>query len=127
MISSSAVAFGLERVLVAERFGCKADPKNARAWFLISAEAGHPDAVLSLAYMLKEGVGGAADPEGALHWYLIAQKAGLRANGLEAAVMELKAKLSESQAQEAERSADAWLAARIDRKADEAVALGALP
>jgi TPR repeat protein len=106
----SAAAFDLGQVLFAGGFGRKADPEKARTWMLKAAEAGHPGAVLSIASMRKEGIGGKVDLKGSLLWYLIAQKGGVRADGLEAAVTELKAKLSASQTQEAEKAADAWIA-----------------
>jgi TPR repeat protein len=108
----AAAMFDLGWITLNGLFGRPAEADKARLWFLKSAEAGHAEGILAIANMRREGQGGRVDLEGALRWFLTAQKAGLKAQGLEEAIAELKKKLPAQQAEAAEKAADAWLAAR---------------
>lgn len=48
----------------------------ARAWFLKAAEAGHPEAMVELAQLLRWKAGGPKDPDGARAWLERAVEAG---------------------------------------------------
>ena len=112
----AAAMFDLGQVLRSGLFGRKAQPEAARNWLARAAATGHGGAILALAAMLKDGSGGKADPEGALRWYIIAQKSGMSGEALDAAIRELLGKLPPGVALQAEKAADAWMAAKANSK-----------
>lgn len=107
-----AAMFDMGQVLRNGLFGRKAEPEKARQWYVKAAETGHAQSLLALADMLKNGTGGKADLEGALRWYLIGQKGGMSGEPLDAVIKELRGKVSAAKAQEMEKAADAWIAAK---------------
>lgn len=115
-----AAMYDLGHILQSGMYGNKAEPEKARAWFARAADAGHVGAILSLASLLKTGMNGKPDPEEALRWYLIGQKAGINNESLDSAIRELREKLPESKAREAEKAADAWVDAKAKVLAGQA-------
>ena len=107
-----AAMFDMGQVFRNGLFGRKAEMEKARHWYAEAANAGHAQSLLSLADMLKNGQGGKPDPEGALRWYLIGQKGGMSGEPLDAVIKELRRKIPTARAQEMEKAADAWIAAR---------------
>ena len=98
-------------------FGQKQDFARAKALFLKSAEQGNLEGVKNYAIMLKDGLGQKADPAGALRWFLIGQKGGLQGNDLQEILDGLKAKLKPEEIDKAEKAADNFIRAFVERQA----------
>ena len=110
-----AALFDLGQIALNGLYGRKAEADKARAWFLKAAEAGHAGGILAVADMCREGKGGKKDAEGALRWYLTAHMGGLKAEGLEKVVAELKKNLPAKQAAAAEKAPADFKKPRLDK------------
>jgi TPR repeat protein len=97
-------------------FGVAKDPVKARVWFQNSAEAGNLEGIKNLSVLLKDGLGQPPDPSEALRWYLVLQKAGAKDPTLEAVIVELRVKVSVTEAKNADRDAEKWIADRKGRE-----------
>jgi hypothetical protein len=83
---------------------------------LKSAEGGNLEGIKNLAVLLKDGIGQKADPAEAMRWYLTLQKSGVKDQGLEEVIADLRKSLTEAQLKKAEAAAAQWLEAREKRE-----------
>jgi TPR repeat protein len=112
---NGAAANELAGICLGGLFGVAKDTAKAREWLERSADAGNHEGIKNLAVLLKDGLGQEPAPAEALRWYLVLQKAGDRDPALEKVISELRGKVSASQAQNADRDAEKWIADRRSR------------
>ncbi len=101
-------------------FGQAQDQAKAFEWFTKSADLGNGEAMKNLAVFYRDGLGRAADPGQELKWYALARLAGYPAAPLNAAIEEVKKKMTEDQVNTIEAEAQAWVKAFQERRQAQA-------
>jgi len=107
----AAAANDLGVVYLTGLLGQKKDEKKALSLFMKAADLGSLEAVKSIAGMHKNGIGTKADPVAAYRWYYSARRGGYTGEDVIRMLGLLEGSLSTAQVQQAQKDADAWLAA----------------
>ncbi len=97
-------------------FGQAKDAAKAFEWFTKSADLGNGEAMKNMAVFYRDGIGRAADPGQELKWYALARLAGYPAAPLNAAIEEVKTKMTEEQVAAIESEAQAWVKSFQERQ-----------
>ena len=105
----AAAANDLGAIYLSGLLGQKKDEKKALSMFMQAADLGNLDAIRQVAVMHRDGVGTKADPAAAYRWYLIARRGGYAGEDAVRMIGLLEGSLPPTQAQQAQKDADAWL------------------